>query len=444
MLSSRRRPITWSDLRVGLFVVVGLAVVAGGILFFHSGEHLGPTRNVRTIFASVGGLTTGASVVMSGVQIGRVTDISFISPDIPTNSRFLDQLKDLKSRMDNLDIKNPTQAQEYERLKLQYTSIQAQLMHIRVLMSVESSYIPFIKSDSIASIQNQGLVGEKQVAITLGTPDSPAPQAVVDENHVSAIEIHSQEAPDLNTMLSNASSATNSLEDILSQVDADIKEDKGTLGKLVKDPALYNSLQQTLQSSARATEYTGELLQSIKEGKGTLGQVFTNPSLYNATTGVMESMQNGKGTIGKLLNDPAVYDNADSAMLHFNGVLDKAENGKGTVHSLLTDEALYHNSTNAMGNLNQLTGSINEGKGTLGKLMHDESLYNNASQSMANLLAISNEIQNEQGSLGLLIRDKTLYQNVTDLSGQMAQFIKDFRKNPRKYLTVQFSVIKIF
>ena len=62
--------------RVGLFVVIGLAVLGGLLLQFSKGTSLfRPTYELYLKARNVGGLKTRAAVLMSGVQVGTVSDI---------------------------------------------------------------------------------------------------------------------------------------------------------------------------------------------------------------------------------------------------------------------------------------------------------------------------------------------------------------------------------
>lgn len=62
--------------KVGLFVFIGLAVLAALLLQFSRGTSLfRPTYNLFLVAKNVGGLKRNASVLMSGVQIGTVSDI---------------------------------------------------------------------------------------------------------------------------------------------------------------------------------------------------------------------------------------------------------------------------------------------------------------------------------------------------------------------------------
>src|SRR6516165_2003605 len=66
--------------KVGLFVFIGLAVLGALMLQFSKGTSIfRPTYNLYLVAKNIGGLKKGASVLMSGVPIGTVSDIE-LSP----------------------------------------------------------------------------------------------------------------------------------------------------------------------------------------------------------------------------------------------------------------------------------------------------------------------------------------------------------------------------
>jgi phospholipid/cholesterol/gamma-HCH transport system substrate-binding protein len=74
------------ELKVGLFVLIGLALLAGLLLEFSKGlTFFRPTYEIYLQAANVGGLKPRAAVLMSGVQVGTVADIQ-LAPDGKTVS----------------------------------------------------------------------------------------------------------------------------------------------------------------------------------------------------------------------------------------------------------------------------------------------------------------------------------------------------------------------
>jgi len=65
------------EIKVGIFVLIGLAVIAALLLYFSKGTSLfTPTYNIVVKTSKVGGLKSQAQVLMSGVPIGRVETIT--------------------------------------------------------------------------------------------------------------------------------------------------------------------------------------------------------------------------------------------------------------------------------------------------------------------------------------------------------------------------------
>src|SRR5258708_18729081 len=67
--------------KVGLFVFIGLALLAGLLIEFSKGLSLfRPTYEIYLRASNVGGLKPKAAVLMSGVQVGTVANIQ-LAPD---------------------------------------------------------------------------------------------------------------------------------------------------------------------------------------------------------------------------------------------------------------------------------------------------------------------------------------------------------------------------
>ena len=121
---------------------------------------------------------------------------------------------------------------------------------------------------------------------------------------------------------------------------------------------------------------------------------------------VAADLQAGKGTLGKLIYDPTLHDNATQLVTSARAFFDDVQAGKGTLGKLATDDALYHSASKTFNNLQSVTGRLEEGEGTAGKVF----------------------------------RDPQLYDNLNNFTTELRALISDFRKNPKKYLRVKFSI----
>jgi phospholipid/cholesterol/gamma-HCH transport system substrate-binding protein len=72
---AQRKQLTWTELRVGLFVLVGLSVLAAGIFYVTGAGTIGPKYRLITYLPEVSGLANGAPVRLDGVEVGNVESI---------------------------------------------------------------------------------------------------------------------------------------------------------------------------------------------------------------------------------------------------------------------------------------------------------------------------------------------------------------------------------
>jgi hypothetical protein len=65
-----RKQLTWTELRVGIFVLVGLFVLGAGIFYVTAPGILGPKYQLKTFLPEVAQLSNGAPVRLDGVEVG--------------------------------------------------------------------------------------------------------------------------------------------------------------------------------------------------------------------------------------------------------------------------------------------------------------------------------------------------------------------------------------
>ena len=273
---------------------------------------------------------------------------------------------------------------------------------VEVLMRVPRDFQSQIREDSVATLATAGLLGEAYVDITRGNPaQPPVPgEGVVKSKEEADIKAIVQNT---NDVISNLRVVSSKLSDITNQ----IQSGEGSIGKLIYDDTLYRNLNQSTASMQR-------LVGHIEAGDGTLGKLMTDETLYQHTVGtiqhvneVMDDIQHGKGSIAKLISDPSVYNNLNQMVERANSLIGNVNKGQGTLGKLATDDQLYHRLNDTLGRVNVITTRIELGEGTIGKLSTDPTLYNNMSES----------------------------------STSLKEFLTEFRKSPKKYLTIR---VKLF
>jgi phospholipid/cholesterol/gamma-HCH transport system substrate-binding protein len=358
---AQRKQITWSELRVGLFVLVGLLILAIGIFYVTGSNFIGPKYRLKTFLPEVSGLATGAPVRLDGVDIGNVEAIRLV-PRVPG--------------------KPP------ERMR-----------NIEVVMRLDRRYQSDILTDSTASLVTEGLLGNRYVTITRGYTGVPLKEGqVVTGTEEKAIKEVVERSADV---LANLKALSEEVQDII----ADVHAGRGNLGKLLTDESAYNHLNSIL---AKGDQIAGNL-------------------------------QSGQGTVGKLLMTDELYTKADKGLDNLNSIISDVKAQKGTIGKLLYDPSLYDQAKAALENGNNIMGDIRAGKGTLGKLATDETLYNKVRDTSSNLAEATSKLNQNSNTAGKLFTDPQLYDNLAALSKDMREFIVEFRKNPKKYLTIKLS-----
>jgi phospholipid/cholesterol/gamma-HCH transport system substrate-binding protein len=139
---------------------------------------------------------------------------------------------------------------------------------------------------------------------------------------------------------------------ISAQLSTQITQGKGTVGKLIKDEALYNSAlatvtnaQETLTEVKRAVAEARQIVDEVNAGKGTVGKLVKDETLYRETTAsmtnlkeILQKVNHGQGSIGKLVNEPELYNNAKLTLQKADKTLEGLEDtGALTVMGILVN-----------------------------------------------------------------------------------------------------------
>jgi phospholipid/cholesterol/gamma-HCH transport system substrate-binding protein len=355
---AQQKQLSWTDLRVGVFVLAGLVLMAVAIFYVTGGEFLGAKYRLITYMPEVAQLQSGAPVDLDGLHVGNVQSLS------------------LTPRPQDRDHS------------------------VTVVLQIEKKYQDQIRTDSAASLATQGLLGDRYVTISRGLTGSMIPNnGVLPTKEAAGMEEVIARSGDLMETMNALAS------DLRDTVD-NINRGNGSLGKFVKDPALYNHLDETMQK-------VDAIASSVQQGQGTLGKFVTSDDLYNKTNSVigkvddaMSAVQDQKGTLGKLVYDPAMAG-------HFSGIANNAD-------AMLSD--------------------VRAGKGTMGKLLTDDTAYTNLRDAAANVRDATAKLNSNQGTAGKFFSDPALYDNLTGTTGDMRLLINDFRQNPKKFLHIKLGI----
>ncbi|TSA01568.1 MAG: MCE family protein, partial [Nitrospiraceae bacterium] len=187
----RRTDMTWTQLKVGMVIILAVTAILFTIMNLNSG--MGVFTAASTFHASLDdsqGVKAGAPVRISGVDVGNVKGVSI----------------------------DPGKG----RVVIEFT--------------VNNDMRPLLHADAAIMIRPMGLLGDKYLDLLAGSPKQPPlPDGAVLSGRGAAADITGG-AGSATTTLQNVDQTLRELQGIL----ADIKAGKGTAGKLVTDPALYD------------------------------------------------------------------------------------------------------------------------------------------------------------------------------------------------------------
>jgi phospholipid/cholesterol/gamma-HCH transport system substrate-binding protein len=310
--------------RLGIFVA--LAVIAAVLILEIVGgiERFQPGYRLHGLFDNIQELKVGDRVKMAGVEVGRVEEVS------------LDQTNN----------------------------------KVRVTMKLRRKVA--VRTDSIASIRFTGLMGQNFIAIEFGSPTAP----LLTDNQ----DITTEETRDLNAMVQKLDKVAENVQKMTASFTGDkIDNFLGPLTDFMKNSK--DPLTTTISNL--------EVISTqIKDGKGTVGKLIFEDTLHNTA---LTTVSNVNDTISEV----------KVAVADARKVVDQVNAGEGTVGKLVKDETLYRQLTAAMTNVNQILVKVNQGTGSVSKLINDPDLYKNAKMTLQKLDKATEGLE-DQGPLSVM------------------------------------------
>lgn len=233
------------------------AFVLGGILLFGVGLFLIGDRRmlfeknfqVYAEFAKIAGLQKGAIVRVAGMDAGEVETIH-----VPPG---------------------PTQP-------------------FRVKLRIRNVLRPLIRVDSVASIQNDGLVGNKFIQVEAGSEKA---EAVADGG-----TIRSREPFELADVLEKMGETVETVNTMINDVHGRVDEAFGTLTAVAKDAqSLMNEFggdaRHILAAARKVSTDLEMIVTNVRAGRGSVGQLVTDDSLYRSAKNIAAEAEKVVATV---------------------------------------------------------------------------------------------------------------------------------------------------
>ena len=246
-----------SAIRLGAFIFLGIVLLVVAIFLVGQKNALfSSTFNVKAYFKDVQGLRSGATVRLSGIDVGNVKSVLIVND---TTGR------------------------------------------VEVSMNLQTDIQRFIRTDTKATIETEGLVGNKVVVLKIG---SSAAEPVSDGGY-----IQSEEPLGFSAIIAQTEGViqyTKVMTKDLSEIVGKVNRGEGSIGKLLNDETLYNN----------ASNLTKQADQSLKNITDELGRII----------GVFDTLGIGVGSVVKNVN--SVVSNVDTIIVNVN-------RGRGVLGSLI-------------------------------------------------------------------------------------------------------------
>jgi phospholipid/cholesterol/gamma-HCH transport system substrate-binding protein len=348
---AQNKQLTWTELRVGLFVLAATVLLAVVILYVTGAGALGPKYRLHTFLPEVDGLTVGAPVRVDGVDVGNVEKIAIAAP-------------------------KPGVQPDKDK-------------SIEVDLRIQKVFQDYIRADSSAGLITEGLLGNRYVDIDRGFVGRTLQnEEEIPGREEKALKEVVERSAD---MMENLSTITKQAGDVLT----DIRNGKGSLGKFLVDEDAYRHLNSSLGN-------LDTMMADVQAGKGTLGQMVTNQEMYdrvNTLAGhldnVVEAVQNQQGTLGKLVYGSEINDSARKFLDNGNALVTDVRAGKGTLGKLATDDSLFTEYRQVGENLTTATAKLNENQATVGKFFSDPKFYDNFSGLAGDMRLLVGDFRND-------------------------------------------------
>jgi phospholipid/cholesterol/gamma-HCH transport system substrate-binding protein len=287
--------ITWEQLKVGTVILGALGVLTVAVYKLGQAANLFARRyELLVLVPNASGLRDGGAVFVAGQLAGTIKAIEF------------------------LPVSNDT------------------MRHLRVRMALDQDLVPQVRADSKAKVRTLGLLGDKVIDISIGTPRFHSLHA--------GDTIPLAPSLDYEAVLTQAAGAVNDMVGLthdLRQITGGLIDGKGTIGQLMTNRALYDQLLHTL---GRANT----MLAGFENPNGSFGRMLNDPTLYDKFVGVIASadslviaLNDKNGTIGRLLRDDTLYTHMVSMAAAGDSLMKTLSGGQGLAGRLLNDPALY-------------------------------------------------------------------------------------------------------
>ena len=228
-----KKQLMWAKLKVGVVTTIALSILFLTIFFAGNiHEIFVPKIKIKAEIKDVRGLRKGAPVWFSGIEVGSVKNIR-LSPKHGTY----------------------------------------------VTMSINQEAVKFVKKDSTASVMTMGLLGDKYVELSSGSPGA--------EQVGPGDVLHGTVQLEIQDIVNASSKSLAKITDFMSKLESlldKFEQSEGTVGKFLSDPSVFDNLKET-------TATLTQVVNDINDSQGSFKKFVEDPSLYNRLVQTTTSLE---------------------------------------------------------------------------------------------------------------------------------------------------------
>jgi len=295
------------ELRIGAFGIVTLTLFIISVNFIKGKDIFNRNRTFYAVYDATSGIQDAASVTVSGLEVGKVTDMRFLS-------------KNSKKVLIELTLHNEVFIPAHS------------VARITSLDLLGTKNIEIIFSDSkIEAEDGDTLIGGSQMSLTEEVNKQVAPIKMKAENLLSSLD----------TMVTVLQSVFNS--ETRKSINASFKSIQTTLSNLESTSYNMDTLVYGQRKRLERIMFNVEsITENFRKNDENISNILSNFSLISDTLAksnlastlanvnrvlskvdaITSKINNGEGSIGMLVNDQKLYDNLNKSAAQLNALIE--------------------------------------------------------------------------------------------------------------------------
>ncbi len=295
---------TSREIKTAFLVLGGIALFIYGFSFLKGTSLLERDKTIYTIYDEVEGLVPGAKVTINGLSVGKISEIDFL----PNSTRILITMK----IRDELVFSNRSTALLYETGLIGGMAISIKTVFDNENKIISGDTLPSEVKPGLTELINRQIEPlQAKISSMISSADSLflGVSNVLDNNTQINLKNTLQNLSKTTQNLNEASSyLIKILEENKNDINSTFNNFSGTSANLksITDSISEANISLTLREFNETVSGLNLILSSIEAGNGTLGKIVNDESLYES---LMDTSDELKSLLSDLKNHPKRYIN---------------------------------------------------------------------------------------------------------------------------------------